>query len=171
MIYMVQHTISQPDIEEEWSEWVAGYMRKLLEVPGIRSIQRFIVRDSKPSRYLSMHDVSSADVFDSAAYKSRGGGGTASERFRPAYQYWTRNLFDSPHPAPEVLPGEVLLVLDAPSPGGPEYAWMPAVGLHMTTPFRGLAAVPANALSAFGKGGPGNAAIYTPLSTQWKGSV
>lgn len=168
LIYMVEHTIALPHIEEEWSEWVTSYLRSLLEVPGIRTIQRFKVQGSKPARYLSMHNLASADVFESVPYKSRGGGGNASARFRPAYQSWTRNLFDAALPAPAVQSSEVLFVLDASSPRGPQYDWMPAVGLHMSTPFRGLAIAPANAVAASGKAELCAATLYTPLSPQWK---
>ncbi len=73
-------------------------------------------------------------------------------------------------PAPDVQAGEVLLVLDAPSPRGAPYDWMPSVGLHMSTPYRGLAVVPANEVAASAQAGLGDAAIYTPLSPQWKGT-
>ena len=94
MIYMVDHVFADPATEPAWHEWYAGYLRKLDSVPGIHTAQRFKAVGCTPSRYLAMYSVDSADVYTSEAYKAIGGGGSQSARFHPAYQLWTRNLFD-----------------------------------------------------------------------------
>ncbi len=148
MIYMVEQTFSMPKLEADWNVWYMANLDVLMAVPGFKSGQRFQVIGAKPSEYLAMYTIASADVFDSAIYKNSGGGGTASQRFRPAYQVWKRNLLDL-ETAPEVAMDQCLLVLDAPQPaavGNIAFTWMQTVGLHKTTPWRGIAVVAANAL-------------------------
>ena len=161
MIYMVEHTIGMPELEAEWSQWCTAYLERLIAVPGIRAIQRF--RSPGTARYLSMHTVESAAVFDSAAYKASGGGGQASVRFRPAYQAWRRNLFDVAHAAPLVGQDEVLLVLDGESPGDPAFAWMQSTGLDRSVAWRGLAVAAAAESSARAGAHPG-CVLYAPIA-------
>ena len=104
MIYMVDHVYADPATEREWHEWYAGYLSKLLSVPGLRTAQRFKALAHTPSRYLAMYSIDSADVYDSEPYKRIGGGGSQSARFHPAYQLWTRNLFDAVRPASPTNP-------------------------------------------------------------------
>lgn len=137
MIYMVDHVFGDSALEPAWHEWYAGYLQKLLSVPGIHTAQRFKAIGHTPSRYLAMYSIESADVFSSAGYKGIGGGGSQSARFHPAYQLWTRNLFDGAERAPAVLEGQKVRIIDAPRPHGRgNLVWLPAVGLHMTTKYR-----------------------------------
>ena len=137
MIYMVDHVYGDPATEPAWHEWYAGYLQKLLSVPGIHTAQRFKALGCTPSRYLAMYSIESADVFTSEGYKAIGGGGSQSARFHPAYQLWTRNLFDGAKRAPAIQEGHKLRILDAPRPQGRgNLTWLPAVGLHMTTKYR-----------------------------------
>ncbi len=156
MIYMVDHVFADPATEPEWHTWYAGYLRKLISVPGIHTAQRFKAIGHTPSRYLAMYSIDSADVYASEAYKNIGGGGSQSARFHPAYQVWTRNLFDAVHRddakpaaairAPVVQDGQRILVFDRDEvprvTSGERGAlesratWLEAVGLHMTTKYR-----------------------------------
>jgi hypothetical protein len=45
MIYMVNHVYTDPATEQAWHEWYAGYLRKLISVPGIHTPQRFLVEE------------------------------------------------------------------------------------------------------------------------------
>lgn len=148
MIYMVEHTFALPELEDEWNTWYAGNLRVLLSVPGIDTAQRFRVPDTRPPRFMAMYTVSGPEVFDSEAYRSAGGGGTNSLRFRPAYQVWLRNLFSGIDEAPAVGAGQRLLTIDAAevqdSPPGIALQWGRSVGLHQTTPWRALAVVDAS---------------------------
>ena len=74
MIYMVDHVFSDPALEPEWHEWYAGYLRKLLSVPGIHTAQRFKAIGCTPSRFLAMYSIDSMDVYTSEGYKKIGGG-------------------------------------------------------------------------------------------------
>ncbi len=155
-----------PEIENEWNNWYAGYLRILLAVPGIQTAQRFTVSASKPSKFMAMYTIDSGDVFESAPYKASGGGGNASARFRPGYQSWTRNLFESAGTAPAVAQDRVLVVADRATPGGAPFEWLPAVGLHKTTPFRGLAILTADEAAHFSDDAKGELIVYSPLTPQ-----
>lgn len=147
MIYMVEHTFSMPQLEDEWNTWYAGNLHVLLSVPGIESAQRFRIPDAEPPRYMAMYTVAGPEVFETDAYRSAGGGGANSMRFRPAYQIWVRNVFAGIDAAPEVKQGQCLLSVDADHPyadsSGIAWEWGRSVALHRTTPLRGLAVVPA----------------------------
>ena len=166
---MVDHVFADPATEPEWHAWYAGYLQKLIAVPGIRSAQRFKALGCSPSRYLAMYTVDSADVYTSASYTNMGGGGSQSARFHGAYQLWTRNLFSGVSPdanvvAPRVTTGQRVLVLDRDElpprrdrdndrgRGGPNDAhrleeratWLESIGLHMTTKYRGFVVLDAD---------------------------
>ncbi|MGH8667023.1 MAG: hypothetical protein ACREUX_22405 [Burkholderiales bacterium] len=147
MIYMVEHTFSMPELEDEWNTWYAGNLHVLLSVPGIESAQRFRIPDTEPPRFMAMYTVAGPEVFDTDAYRSAGGGGANSVRFRPAYQLWIRNIFAGIDVAPEVKQGECLLSIDADRAfadvSGIALQWGRSVALHKTTPLRGLAVVAA----------------------------
>jgi len=141
MIYMVDHVYTDPATEGAWHEWYAGYLRKLVSVPGIHTAQRFKAVDCAPSRYLAIYSIDSAEVYSSEAYKNMGGGGSQSARFHYAYQLWTRNLFDGASRAPIVQDGQRVVVFDRKERGGnspmeSRATWLEAVGLHMTTKYR-----------------------------------
>lgn len=146
MIYMVDHVFTDPALEPAWHEWYAGYLRKLVSVPGIHTAQRVKAVGRTPSRYLAMYSIESADVYTSEGYKNIGGGGSQSARFHPAYQLWTRNLFDGAARAPIVRDGQRVLAFDRDArSGGGELGplesralWLNAVGLHMTTKYRAI---------------------------------
>ena len=158
MIYMVDHVYTDPLTEQAWHEWYAGYLRKLVSIPGIHTAQRFKAIGHTPSRYLAMYSIDSADVYTSEGYNAIGGGGSQSKRFQPAYQLWTRNLFDAVSRedagpaaairAPAVQDGQRVLVFDreeAPRDAAgarnkleSRATWLEAVGLHMTTKYRAL---------------------------------
>jgi hypothetical protein len=168
MIYMVEHVFSLPELEREWNEWYTAQIRIMLGVPGIRSAQRFrSLAGASPPRYMAMYNFDSPAVFDSAPYKQIGGGGTWSERFRPAYQVWVRNLFDAPGPAPAIGDGQGILVRDAGSPDGGGLAggkslWLEAVALHKTTPYRELTVLDAETASRLA--GEGRGVAYQPTT-------
>ncbi len=146
MIYMVDHVFNDPAQEPAWHEWYAGYLKKLLSVPGIHSTQRLKAVGETPSRFLAMYSIDSADVYTSEGYKNIGGGGSQSARFHPCYQLWTRNLFDGAARAPIVQDGQRLLAFDREerSARGEQGSlesramWLNAVGLHMTTKYRAI---------------------------------
>lgn len=168
MIYMVEHTFALPELEDEWNAWYTANLNVLLSVPGFRSGQRFKMADATPSRYMAMYTLDSGAVLESAAYKNAGGGGTSSQRFRPAYQVWIRNLFDGLLCAPQVPVTSFLALVDSERPDrvlpGQAFVWLKSVGLHMTTPYRGLAIVNGGNLAQV-RALPG-VVVYRPLTPQ-----
>src|SRR5262245_154675 len=182
MIYMVDHVFDDPALEPQWHEWYSGYLLKLVSVPGIHSAQRFKAIGHAPSRYLAMYSIDSADVYTSEGYKAIGGGGSQSVRFQPAYQSWTRNLFDTvPRTragstavrAPALRDGERVLVFDrntAPHQASgaanaleARATWLESVGLHMTTKYRAYVVLDAGE-TVTAAAVPG-AIIYAPFTT------
>ena len=152
MIYMVEHSFSLPELEDEWNTWYFGNLHVLLSVPGIDSAQRFRIPGTAPPRYMAMYTVSGPEVFDSPAYRAAGGGGANSVRFRAAYKVWVRNLFADIDEAPAVDANSCLVTVDASEHPrdlpGPELRWGRAVALHQTTRFRGFAVVDREAARA-----------------------
>ena len=170
MIYMVDHIFGNPHTEPAWHEWYAGYLQKLLSVPGFGSAQRFRAIAETPPRYLAMYSVESAAVYDSQAYKDIGGGGSQSARFHGDYQLWTRNLFEGADDVPVVNEGQCVYVLD--SAGADRKLrltqaplWLKSVGLHQSTRYRAMVVLDAKTVDAaiIVAGGEGHFyAPYTP---------
>ena len=174
MIYMVDHIYADPDTEPEWHSWYAGYLRELLSLPGYLSAQRFKAIGVTPSRYLSMYTIESTAVVDSPAYKNNGGGGHRSVRFHASYKLWTRNLFEGAARAPAVGNAQRVLVFDAAAPDRKlptecKPLWLKSVpkrmvgyAQQMTTPYRALVVLDANA--AAGTPDFGDGFLYEPIT-------
>jgi hypothetical protein len=167
MIYMVDHVYTEPATEPAWHEWYAGYLQKLISVPGIHTAQRFKALGCTPSRYLAMYSIESADVYASEAYKNIGGGGSQSARFHHAYQLWTRNLFEGASRAPIVQDGQHVLVFDREERDTDgsltsRATWVQAVGLHMTTKYRAFVVLNASE-AATAPAAPGSY-LYEPFT-------
>ena len=167
-IYMVQHAFSRPDWEDEWNAWYGGNLKVLLGVRGFRTGQRFKALDGAPPRYMAVYTVDSPEVFESRIYKDAGGGGTNSQRFRPAYQTWIRNLFEGIAAAPEVREDEYLVAVDSAARNvelaGVPLTWLEATGFHRSTPYRGIAVV-GKAEGELLRGTDG-VAVYRPITAQ-----
>jgi hypothetical protein len=153
MIYMVDHVFANPQPEPAWHEWYAGYLHKLLAVPGFGSAQRFKAINQAPPRFLAMYAVVSAAVYDSPAYKAMGGGGSQSPRFHGDYKLWTRNLFEGADAVPVVNDGQYVYALDSDRPDGIlPFAQMPlclkSVGLQQTTAYRAIVVLDVATLDA-----------------------
>jgi hypothetical protein len=167
---MVDHIYTDPATEGEWHEWYAGYLPKLLSVPGLSSAQRFKAVGTTPSRYLAMYSIESAAVYDSPAYQGIGGGGSQSARFQKAYQMWTRNLFDGAVCAPKVAEEEFVFAVDSDARDDnltrafDNLLWLNCVGLHRTTKYRGLAVLDEEGAERARKIGSGF--IYAPFIPQ-----
>ena len=144
MIYMVEMDFAHPEREAEWHKWYLAHIRVLLTVPGFRASQRFQAMVETPSPYLALHEVASAALFDSAAYRSRGGPASTGE-WRALQTNWHRNLLDGLDETPDVPPGSGVLLLrevrDAALPAPANIAWLRGVGLDRTITECGLAVV------------------------------
>jgi hypothetical protein len=170
MIYMVEMDFPHPERLQEWHAWYLAHIRILLTVPGFRASQRFEAVVDTPSRYLALHEVESAALFESAAYRSRGGPASTGE-WRQLQTNWHRNLLDGLDATPEVPADAYLLVLrDAPGipdvPGGIAVSWLDGVGLDRTIEQCGLAVLndPTPVLGLGRR--DSRVQVYRPISTK-----
>ncbi len=142
VIYMVEMDFPHPEREAEWHEWYLAHIRVLLTVPGFHASQRFQAIVPTASPYLALHEVASAALFDSPAYRSRGGPGSVGE-WRALQTNWHRNLLEGLEETPEVPPAAHLLLLrDARDMALTEplsVSWLRGVGLDRTLAECGLA--------------------------------
>lgn len=166
---MVDHIFSDAAMEPAWHEHYAGYLLKLLGVPGLTTAQRFKALDASPPRFLAMYSVSSPAIYDSPEYQAMGGGGSQSARFHGAYQMWTRNLCEGAEFAPEVKPDEFVFTLDCDAPDEAlsrlfpgKLVWLHPVGLHITTPYRALVILDRDSVAK--ARGVGRGFIYAPFT-------
>jgi hypothetical protein len=167
-IYMVQHVFARPDWEEEWHVWYDANLTVLLGVQGFRTGQRFKALEGSPPRYLAIYTVDSPEIFESRGYRDVGGGGANSQRFRPAYQVWIRNLFEGIPTAPAVRCDEYLVCMDGETRDHElrdmPVTWLEATGLDQSTPYRGIAVVKPRQL-ALVRGRP-DLTVYRPITGQ-----
>lgn len=143
MIFMSQSGLSDPAREKEWDAWYVEHLRIMLTVPGIASAQRFKTGSPGYSPSLAMYTIASAEVFRDPYYlKVRGMG-----EWLPlvSKQHYHRNVFEGLDAAPEVAEDSVLIVADrdrpGPGPQGVTLTWLKAVGIDLSTPYRGIAVV------------------------------
>ena len=142
MIYMVEMDFPHPERLQEWHDWYLAHIHVLLTMPGFRASQRFETVVDGPPRYLALHEVASAALFESEAYRSRGGPASTGE-WRQLQTNWHRNLLDGLDKTPDVPTGAYLLLLrdarDAKLPPGIAVSWLRGVGLDHTIEECGLA--------------------------------
>jgi len=145
MIYMVEMGFPHPDRLAEWHDWYMQHIRVLLTVPGFRASQRFEAVVDNPSPYLALHEVASADLFQSEAYRNRGGPASVGE-WRSLQTNWHRNLLDGLDETPEVPTTAYLLLLrdarDLVLPAEVAVDWLRGAGLDGTVKECGLAVLP-----------------------------
>jgi hypothetical protein len=144
VIYMVEMGFPHPEREAEWHAWYLAHIRVLLTVPGFRASQRFQAIVDTPAPYLALHEVATADLFDSPAYRGRGGPASVGE-WRALQTNWHRNLLEGLEETPDVPSDAHLLVLrdmqDAALPNGIAVSWLRGIGLDGTIERCGLAVV------------------------------
>lgn len=142
MLYIVEMDFTQPERQAAWDAWYLEHMEILLAVPGIHSAQRLRCLTPWPAPYLAIYSVAGPEVFDSAAYRQRGGRDSTGI-WQPTMVNWDRNLFAGIDRAPAVETGEVLLLTEAEPAAvagtGIAFQWLTAAGLDRTIPRRGLA--------------------------------
>lgn len=167
MIYMVEMDFRNPAREADWHVWYLDHVTTLIRnVPGFRASQRFRAITATPSPWLAMHDVVSGDVFESAEYRANGGRASTGE-WQHEHTNWYRNLFAGIDRTPEVPADAHLMMCEAdarlPEPYAPSVTWLDSVGLDRSTERRGIAIVPAGALTA-GLFGLAGVRIFKPIS-------
>ena len=164
MIFMSQTGLTDLTREKEWDAWYVEHLRIMLTVPGIASAQRFKTDSPGYSPSLAMYTIASAEVFRDPYYLSVRGMG----EWLPLVpkQHYHRNLFEGLDAAPDVANDSVLIVADrdrpGPGPQGVTLIWLKAVGIDLSTPYRGIAIAKraaADSLTAAGSIG-----VYRPVT-------
>ena len=111
MIYITEMAFADPS---RLAEWHAHYLRNIANlqtVPGFLASQRFELLADTPSPYAAMHEIASADVFESAIYQQRGGRASNGEWQKDMIN-WHRNLYSGLDATPEVADDAYLLFID-----------------------------------------------------------
>jgi hypothetical protein len=152
MIYMVEMDFRNPAREADWHVWYLDHVAMLIRnVPGFRASQRFRAITATPSPWLAMHDVASADVFESAEYRANGGRASTGE-WQHEHTNWYRNLFDGIEHTPDVPSDAHLLMCEGdanvPDTCAGSVTWLTGVGLDRSAERRGIAIVPPSKLTA-----------------------
>jgi hypothetical protein len=163
MIFMSQSGLTDPGREADWDRWYVEHLRVMVSVQGIDSAQRFKTTTPGYSPSLAMYTVRSAQVFDDPYYASVRGLGEFLRLIDR--RHYHRNLFAGLEAAPAVAQDQVLLVWDASAPQrlpGIECAWLQAVGIDRSTPYRGIAVLPA--VQASGLGDRSDIGRYVPAT-------
>lgn len=164
MIFMSQSGITDESRAMEWDAWYVEHLRIMVTVPGISSAQRFKTASPGHPPSLAMYTVASPEVFRDPYYLSVRGMG----EWLPLVpkQHYHRNLFDGLEAAPDVAEDYVLLVADrdrtGAGPRGITLTWLKAVGIDLSTPYRGIAVIQRAAAEALGA--DGGIGVYRPVT-------
>lgn len=145
MIFISESGLTDPARESDWDRWYIDHLDIMVSNTGVDSAQRFKTSTPGHPPSFAMYSVVSADVFQSPYYLSVRGMG----EWLPLIdrRYYRRNLFDGAAQAPEVGEGSLLIVADRERPeaglAGLDWTWLESVGIDRSTPYRGIAVVPA----------------------------
>ena len=145
MIFTSQSGLIDSGRNADWDVWYVEHLRIMVSVKGIESAQRFKTTTPGYSPSLAMYSMESAAVFDDPYYLSIRGLGEFREIVDT--RYYRRNLFAGLDLAPAVAAGQILLVWDAPAPCDDSrfhFAWLEAVAVDKSTPYRGIAVIAAH---------------------------
>jgi hypothetical protein len=157
------------------AEWHAHYLRNIANlqtVPGFLASQRFESVAETPSPFCAMHEIASADMFESAIYKQRGGRASNGD-WQKLMIDWHRNLYSGLDATPEVADGTYLLFIDEKRevaereialPPGVRMHWLTLAGLDRTIPHRGIAVLDdAKEMVALAKSDP-RVKVFRPIT-------
>jgi hypothetical protein len=145
MIFTSESRLTDSSRESDWDRWYVEHLKIMASVQGIDSAQRFKTTDRSYPASLAMYSVTSPEVFADPYYLSVRGMGEWNPLIDRSH--YRRNLFDGRERAPEVAGEAFLLVADRDQPevgrAGIEWTWLECVGIDRSTPYRGIAVVPA----------------------------
>src|SRR5215510_4797291 len=163
MLYMVEMDFVQPARQAAWDAWYIHHLQVLLTVPGFRTAQRFICTTPHAAPYLAIYTVDSPAVFDSAAYRARGGRDSTGE-WKPSMVNWDRNVFAGIDRAPIVSESDLLLLTEdahaVQSHAEIAFSWLTAVGLDRTVSRRALAVTKAHRVQYLARSDAGPIRAY-----------
>lgn len=169
MIYMVEMALLATERRAEWDAWYVAHQHRLLSIPGFRASQRFESIHPAESPFVALHEVDSADIFTSPAYRAQAGPTNTGE-WQTKMGHWHRNLFARDH-TPDVPMEARLVVVEtegaSSAPAGMPVTWMEAVGLDRSVQRRGLAVMPPAAADRLA-GTPG-LRVLKPIGARLRG--
>jgi len=164
MIFMSQSGLLDRTREAEWDAWYVDHLRIMETVDGIHSAWRFKSDSTGYPPSLAMYSLDSAAVFQDPYYQKIRGMGAWLPLIDK--QFYRRNLFEGLAAAPVVPADHVLYLVDRDAPSlalpGIAFSWLKSVGLDQSTPYRGIAVVPAGADPALAS--RAGVAIYQPFN-------
>lgn len=160
MLYFVECGFNDAHHESSWNDFYnRDKLPALISVEGFISSQRFhLLRGNQPP-YLAIHDITAAEVLQSAEYREKGGGNFA--RWQAYITDWHRNVYVGAA-APLVAANECLLLCNEAAAAAP-YALQPiqAVALDKTPAERWIGKLPAAQAAAIPE--DSGISIYQPL--------
>jgi hypothetical protein len=187
VIYMVEMALLDIARRAEWDAWYVAHQHRLLSIPGFRASQRFETIHPATSPFVALHEVDSAEIFASPAYRAKAGPTNTGE-WQAKMNNWHRNLFARDH-TPDVPMDARLVVVDPPEssrlapepvdgarrpyvehaastmlPADVPLTWMDIAGLDGSVPRRGLAVMPPAA--ADGLAGTPGLRVLRPLGAR-----
>ena len=167
---MSQSGLTDASRERDWDRWYVEHLTIMASVPGVASAQRFKTASPGYSPSLAMYSVTSEKVFQDPYYLSVRGMGEWLELIDR--RHYKRNLFEGLEYAPEVADRERLLVADRARPepglGGVDWTCLECAGIDRSTPYRGIAVVPADIAPKVAASA--NIAVYEPVTPVHKSS-
>jgi hypothetical protein len=169
MLYMVEMDFTEPARQAAWDAWYLHHLHVLLSVPGFHTAQRFLCTLPHAAPYLAVYSVDSAQVFDSDAYRARGGRDSTGE-WKSSMVSWDRNLFSGIDRAPAVSDGESLLMTEdaraTASCTEIAFSWLGPAGLDCTVAQRAIAVAQASQAHRVAQTSGGRIRAYRPLMAQ-----
>lgn len=157
MIYITENAFADPSRLDEWHAHYRRNIANLQTVPGFLASQRFESLVETVSNYCAVHDIASANMFESDVYIKRGGRQSNGD-WQPLMTQWHRNLYEWSGETPEVALDSYLLLIDEKRevaereialPRNANITWLKLVGLDRTRPHRGIGVLsdPAEAIA------------------------
>ena len=107
---MVEMALLDTARRAEWDAWYVAHQHRLLSIPGFRASQRFETIHPAASPFVALHEVDSAEVFASPAYRAQAGPTNTGE-WQAKMNNWHRNLFARDH-TPDVPMDARLVIVD-----------------------------------------------------------
>ena len=137
MIYMVEMALLETPRRAEWDAWYVRHQHLLLSIPGFRASQRFETIHPADSPFVALHQIDSADLFTSPAYRAKAGPNNTGE-WQAKMGNWHRNLFARDHTPDVPLEARLVVIEDGANAGVDPAAvtWMNVVGLDKSVPRR-----------------------------------
>src|SRR5262245_35666719 len=111
LVYITEMAFANPSRLAEWHEHYRRQIANLQTIPGFLASQRFESLAATPSPYTAVHEIGSAEMFDSSIYRQRGGR-ASNGAWQADMINWHRNLYDGLDGTPEVADGSYLMFID-----------------------------------------------------------